>query len=72
MLAGITYLFAIANINGTLTKLTNDAVKIVRGNIALIPILLFTVLGIPGGRGKVFCVWCSGPVFSGGMITAEP
>jgi hypothetical protein len=47
MLAGITYLFAIANINGTLTKLTNDAVKIVRGNIALIPILLFTVLGIP-------------------------
>jgi di/tricarboxylate transporter len=43
MLAGITYLFAIANINGTLTKLTNYAVKGVRGNIALIPIILFLV-----------------------------
>ncbi len=43
MLAGITYLFAIANINGTLTKLTNYAVKGVRGNVALIPIILFLV-----------------------------
>lgn len=41
MLAGITYLFAIANINGTLTKLTNYAVKAVRGNVALLPIILF-------------------------------
>jgi Na+/H+ antiporter NhaD/arsenite permease-like protein len=41
MLAGITYLFAIANINGTLVKLTNFAVRGVRGNIALLPIVLF-------------------------------
>jgi len=41
MLAGITYLFAIANTNGTLVKLTNFAVKGVRGNIALLPIILF-------------------------------
>jgi Na+/H+ antiporter NhaD/arsenite permease-like protein len=41
MLAGITYLFAIANINGTLVKLTNYAVKGVRGNVALLPIVLF-------------------------------
>lgn len=41
MLAGITYLFAIANINGTLEKLTKFAVKGVRGNIALLPIVLF-------------------------------
>jgi Na+/H+ antiporter NhaD/arsenite permease-like protein len=41
MLAGITYLFAIANINGTLVKLTNFAVKGVRGNVALLPIILF-------------------------------
>ena len=41
MLAGITYLFAIANINGTLVKLTNFAVKGVRGNVALLPIVLF-------------------------------
>lgn len=43
MLAGITYLFAIANINGTLAKLTNFAVRGVRGNIALLPIVLFLV-----------------------------
>jgi Na+/H+ antiporter NhaD/arsenite permease-like protein len=41
MLAGITYLFAIANINGTLEKLTKFAVKGVRGNIALLPIVMF-------------------------------
>ncbi len=41
MLAGITYLFAIANINGTLEKITKFAVKGVRGNVALLPIVLF-------------------------------
>jgi len=41
MLAGITYLFAIANINGTLEKLTKFAVRGVRGNIALLPIVMF-------------------------------
>jgi len=41
MLAGITYLFAIANINGTLVKLTHYAVKGVRGNVAMLPIILF-------------------------------
>lgn len=41
MLAGITYLFAIANINGTLQKLTQFAVKGVGGNVALLPIALF-------------------------------
>jgi Na+/H+ antiporter NhaD/arsenite permease-like protein len=43
MLAGITYLFAIANINGTLVKLTNYAVRGVRGNVAMLPIILFLV-----------------------------
>ena len=43
MLAGITYLFAIANINGTLAKLTSFAVKDVGGNVALLPIVLFLV-----------------------------
>lgn len=43
MLAGITYLFAIANINGTLEKLTKFAVAGVRGNVALLPIVLFLV-----------------------------
>ncbi len=43
MLAGIMYLFAVANVNGTLAKLTNYAVKAVRGNVALLPIILFLV-----------------------------
>ncbi|MGA3174296.1 MAG: SLC13 family permease [Syntrophorhabdales bacterium] len=43
MLAGITYMFAVANVNGTLVKLTNYAVKAVRGKVALIPIILFLV-----------------------------
>ncbi len=41
MLAGITYLFAIANVNGTLEKLTKFAIKGVRGNVALLPIVMF-------------------------------
>lgn len=41
MLAGVTYLFAIAQVNGTLEKLTKYAVKSVRGNVALLPIVLF-------------------------------
>jgi len=41
MLAGITYLFSIANVNGTLQKLTQFAIKGVRGNVALLPIVLF-------------------------------
>lgn len=41
MLAGVTYLFAIASVNGTLDKLTKYAVKSVKGKVSLIPIVLF-------------------------------
>ncbi len=41
MLAGVTYLFAIAQTNGTLEKISKYAIKAVRGNIALLPIVLF-------------------------------
>lgn len=63
MLAGVTYLFAIAQVNGTLEKLTKLAIKSVRGNVAfrhmlywgmamsvvgaVICWLFFTVLRIP-------------------------
>ncbi|MDN5362198.1 MAG: hypothetical protein PWP70_1245 [Moorella sp. (in: firmicutes)] len=43
MLAGVTYLFAIAQVNGTLEKITKYAVKAVRGNVALLPIVFFFV-----------------------------
>jgi di/tricarboxylate transporter len=41
LLAGTTYLFAIAQTNGTLEKITRYAVKAVRGNVAMLPIVLF-------------------------------
>ncbi|EGO62428.1 SLC13 family permease [Acetonema longum] len=43
MLAGVTYLFGIAQVNGTIEKITQYAVKAVRGNVALLPIVLFFV-----------------------------
>ena len=41
LLAGTTYLFAIAQTNGTLEKITKYAIKAVRGNVAMLPIVLF-------------------------------
>ncbi len=43
LLAGTTYLFSIAQTNGTLEKLSRYAVKAVRGRAALLPIVLFLV-----------------------------
>lgn len=42
-LAGVTYLFGIAQCNGTIDKITKYAVKAVRGRVALLPIVLFFV-----------------------------
>jgi len=41
LLAGTTYLFSIAQTNGTLDKVARYAVKMVRGRAALLPIVLF-------------------------------
>ncbi len=41
LLAGTTYLFSIANTNGTLEKVSRYAVSAVRGRAALLPIALF-------------------------------
>ncbi|HEU4385193.1 MAG TPA: SLC13 family permease [Anaeromyxobacteraceae bacterium] len=41
LLAGTTYLFAIAQTNGTLEKVAKYAVKAVRGRAALLPVVLF-------------------------------
>ncbi len=43
LLAGTTYLFSIANTNGTLEKVSNYAVRAVRGRAALLPIALFVL-----------------------------
>ena len=59
MLAGITYLFAIANINGTLAKLTSFAVKSVGGNVALLPIVLFLVAFVLSSLGPGAITICA-------------
>ncbi|MGE4272921.1 MAG: SLC13 family permease [Desulfitobacterium sp.] len=41
MLAGVTFLFGIAQVNGTLDKITKYTVKSAKGNVAIIPIILF-------------------------------
>jgi di/tricarboxylate transporter len=56
LLAGTTYLFAIAQTNGTLEKITKYAIKAVRGNVAMLPVVLFLL---------AFCLSAMGP----GQIT---
>jgi len=45
-LVGVTYLFAIAQNNGTVDLLVRGAVRAVAGRIALIPWVMFTITGI--------------------------
>ena len=45
-LVGITYLFAIAQKNGTIDFLVHAAVRAVRGHIAAIPWVMFTVAAV--------------------------
>ncbi|EGO63754.1 SLC13 family permease [Acetonema longum] len=51
MLAGTTFLFGIAQINGTLEKITKHVIKGIRGNVALLPILLFFIALAIGAAG---------------------
>jgi len=41
LLAGTTYLFSIAQTNGTLEKISKYAIKAARGRVALLPVVLF-------------------------------
>jgi len=52
-LVGITYLFAIAQKNGTIDWLVDKAVWLVRGHIAAMPWIMFTVTGILTSVGAV-------------------
>ncbi|SDF77978.1 SLC13 family permease [Sporolituus thermophilus] len=51
MLAGTTFLFSIAQNNGTLNKIAKYVIKAVRGNVALLPIVLFFVAVILAAMG---------------------
>ncbi|MFF5988017.1 SLC13 family permease [Prauserella flavalba] len=45
-LVGVTYLFAIARDNGTITWLTSAGVRMVRGRLVLVPWVMFVVTGL--------------------------
>ncbi|MBK1783654.1 SLC13 family permease [Prauserella cavernicola] len=45
-LVGVTYLFAIARDNGTITWLTSAGVRLVRGRLVLVPWVMFVVTGL--------------------------
>ncbi|TCL39401.1 di/tricarboxylate transporter [Anaerospora hongkongensis] len=51
MLAGTTFLFSIAQNNGTLEKVTKYVIKGVKGKVALLPILLFFIALVIGAAG---------------------
>lgn len=51
MLAGTTFLFAIAQTNGTLEKVTKYVIKGIKGNVVLLPILLFFIALVIGAAG---------------------
>ncbi len=53
VLAGVTYLFAIAKNNGTLDWLISAAVRSVGGRVALLPWILFLVTALLTGVGAV-------------------
>ncbi|KYZ77678.1 C4-dicarboxylate ABC transporter [Anaerosporomusa subterranea] len=51
MLAGTTFLFAIAQVNGTLTKVTKHVMKLAKGRVGMIPIVLFFIATIVSSIG---------------------
>lgn len=53
ILVGVTYLFALAKDNGTVDWLVAQAVRAVRGRVALIPWVMFTVTGLITSVGAV-------------------
>ena len=69
-LAGVTYLFGIAQVNGTIDKITKYAVKAVRGNVALLPIVFFFVAFVLSaiGPGHISIIALMAPA---AMLLAE-
>ncbi|MBN6039486.1 SLC13 family permease [Amycolatopsis sp. 195334CR] len=53
ILVGVTYLFAIATNNGTVTWLVHRAVRLVQGRIALVPWMMFLVTAVLTAVGAV-------------------
>ncbi|WP_448616865.1 SLC13 family permease [Modestobacter sp. URMC 112] len=61
-LAGITYLFGIAQINGTVDLLIRGAIRAVGGRIPAIPWIMFAVTALLVGIGALFAVAIVAPI----------
>lgn len=53
LLVGVTFLFGIASINGTIAWLVDASARLVRGNVAVIPWAIFFVSAIPTTAGAL-------------------
>ena len=64
ILTGVCFLFGIATTNGTMEKLTSNAVRLAGGNTALIPLILFLLITIITtiGPGNIATVTLMAPV----------
>jgi di/tricarboxylate transporter len=61
-LAGITFLFGIAQINGTVDLLVRGAIRLVGGRLAAIPWIMFAVTALLVGIGALFAVAIVAPI----------
>ncbi|WP_371379787.1 SLC13 family permease [Sporomusa aerivorans] len=64
ILTGVTFLFGIATTNGTMDKLTANAIRLAKGNTALIPLIIFLLITIITtiGPGNIATVSLMAPV----------
>ena len=58
-LAGVTLLFGIANVNGTLQRLAARAVSVCRGNAGVIPVMFFVLAVVISSIGPGNIATCA-------------
>lgn len=64
ILSGVTFLFGIATTNGTMDKVTANAIRLAGGNTAMIPFIIFALIAIITtiGPGNIATVTLMAPV----------
>jgi di/tricarboxylate transporter len=64
ILTGVTFMFGIATTNGTMEKLTGNAIRLAKGNTALIPLIIFLLITVITtiGPGNIATVALMAPV----------
>ena len=64
ILVGVTLLFSLASVNGTLDKLARRSIKLARGNVGMIPVMFFLLAAVLAtiGAGNIATVALLAPV----------